>query len=107
MINRHYEPSETAGTPTVESLPDRNATGRGAWPLGASGTGGTDQNAVTPGIREFLPTCRCNHASPLHNAATPRSWLRMRITSSTLETKILPSPIFPVPADCRIASTAG
>src|SRR5436190_8818204 len=43
---------------------------------------------------------------PDHRAATPRSWLRIRIASSTFVRKILPSPIFPVAAVCRMAVTA-
>ena len=43
--------------------------------------------------------------SPLipYSAAAPRSWLRMRIASSTLERNILPSPILPVAAAARMA----
>src|SRR3984893_1139272 len=38
-------------------------------------------------------------------ASPPRSSVRIRIASSTSVTKTFPSPIFPVLADCRIAST--
>src|SRR5271168_805279 len=40
-----------------------------------------------------------------HSACSPRSSVRMRMTSSTFVRKIFPSPIFPVRADFRMAST--
>ena len=44
-------------------------------------------------------------ARPLQSASASSSPVRMRTARSRSQTKILPSPILPVPADCRIAST--
>src|SRR5579884_130302 len=54
-------------------------------------------NGSTPG------TAFC---APGHSASAPRSPVRMRTASSTSDTKILPSPILPVLAAPRMASTA-
>jgi hypothetical protein len=62
-----------------------------------------DRMSVVPSPSRFrifagstrLPACACC----LHQTAiAPRSWLRMRMTSSTLDRKIFPSPILPVEA---------
>ncbi len=50
--------------------------------------------------------CLCPQRPGPHTAASPRSPVRIRIASSMLETKILPSPMRPVCAELRIASTA-
>jgi len=49
---------------------------------------------------EVTPFSSNSCQSPdVHNAASPRSSLRMRMASSTFVRKILPSPIFPVRAE--------
>src|SRR5262249_46298067 len=55
---------------------------------------------LVTGTRGEIDPTRCQMAS------RPDSPVRIRIASSMLETKILPSPMRPVCADRRIASTA-